>query len=76
MESQSNEVERLLKLLEEIRLVLVGSVPVTVTARKKLSWDDVLPKAKPTTTSAHGIRGRSRLSDQYTRTLRAFRSSH
>ena len=79
MESQGNEAERLLELLEELRLLLASSLPVVSTPQNKLSWEDVWGKGsygpKPTTTGAQGIRGRSRLSDQYTRALRALRHS-
>ncbi len=78
MESQANEAETLLQLLEDVRQLLASSVRFDAATPQKPSWDDVLPKtwsAKPPTTAARGIRGGSRLSDQYTRALRALRHS-
>jgi hypothetical protein len=42
MGPEAKDVERLLHLLEEVRLLLAGSLLLPPTApRKKLSWEDV-----------------------------------
>jgi hypothetical protein len=62
-ESQGKNAERLLEVLEELRLILQRSLPPVPAPRKKLSWDDVWRKTtsglKAFTTTAHVSQGRS-----------------
>jgi hypothetical protein len=41
LEDKQKDTERLLTLLEEVRLLLVTALPRTSPSRKQLSWDDV-----------------------------------
>jgi hypothetical protein len=41
LEDNQKDIERLLTLLEEVRLLLVTALPRTSPPRKQLSWDDV-----------------------------------
>ena len=41
LEDKQKDIERLLTLLEEVRLLLVTALPRTSPSRKQLSWDDV-----------------------------------
>ena len=41
MGSQAKDVERLLQLLEEVRLLLASTLPPVRAPRKQLSWEDV-----------------------------------
>jgi hypothetical protein len=80
MEPPGENLDRLLKVLEEVRVLLAGSVPPSpAPQKKKLSWEDVWQKAsygvRPTTTTAASTQSGLRLSEQYTRALRALRHS-
>jgi hypothetical protein len=80
MEPLGENLERLLEVLEEVRVLLAGSLPAAPAPQnKKLSWDDVWPKpshgVRPTTTTVLSSESGSRLSKQYTRALRALRLS-
>ena len=82
MKPLDEDVERLFEILEDVRLLLASSLPLAPVPRKKtLSWEDVWPKTsygvRPAATSAQVSPGQFRRSDQYAKTLRAFRlSSH
>lgn len=41
MGPEDRDVERLLHLLEEVRRLLVNSLPPAPASRKKLSWEEV-----------------------------------
>ena len=41
MEPKDRDVERLLHLLEDVRRLLVSSLPPAPASRKKLSWEEV-----------------------------------
>ena len=78
MEPLSDHLNRLLEVLEEVRVLLAGSVPPSrAPQKKKLSWEDVWEKApygvRPPTTTGPSTQSGSRLSEQYTRALRARR---
>lgn len=80
MEPLGDNLDRLLQVLEEVRALLADSLhPVPAPHKKKLSWEDVWQKAsygvRPTTTTAPSIQSGSRLSEQYTRALRALHLS-
>lgn len=46
MEPPGENLDRLLKVLEEVRVLLAGSVPPSpAPQKKKLSWEDVWQKA-------------------------------
>ena len=44
MENQGKDVDRLLEVLEEVRLLLASSIPAAPATPKKLSWEDVWRK--------------------------------
>jgi hypothetical protein len=80
MEPQGKDVERLLAVLEEVRLLILSGLPAPAARQKKPSWDDVWLRAsygaKPNhRTTAQVTLARSRLSEQFTRALRALRFS-
>lgn len=41
MRPEDRDVERLLHLLEDVRRLLVNSLPPAPASRKKLSWEEV-----------------------------------
>jgi len=41
MEPKDRDVERLLQLLEDVRRLLVSSLPPAPASRNKLSWEEV-----------------------------------
>jgi hypothetical protein len=79
MDSQDEYGDRLLELLEEVRLLMAGNPPAAIARPKQLSWDDVWSKApyvkRNTTTSRQPTSGAARLSEQYTRAVRAIHFS-
>lgn len=79
MEPLGENSDRLLQVLEEVRVLLAGSLPpARAPQKKKLSWEDVWQKTsygtRPLTTASSTQSG-SRLSEQYTKALRALRLS-
>ena len=51
LEDKQKDIERLLTLLEEVRLLLVTALPRTSPSRKQLSWDDVWRNASYSSSS-------------------------
>ena len=82
MKPLDEDVERLFEILEEVRLLLTSSLPPAQVPRKKtMSWDDVWRKTsygvRPAATRAQVSPSQFRLSQQYTKALRALRlTSH
>ena len=82
MKPLEEDVDRLFEILEEVRLLLTSSLPPAPVPRKKtMSWEDVWPKtpygARPAAMRAQVSQSQFRLSEQYTKALRALRlSSH
>lgn len=80
MEPQGKDIDRLLEVLDEVRLLLTSCVPSAPAPQKKRpSWDDVWKKTsygvRPSTTLTPAVQSGSRLSEQFTRALRALRLS-
>ena len=82
MEPPGDNFDRLFQVLEEVRVLLAGSLPTAPAPhQKKLSWEDVWQKAsygirsRSTTTTAPLAKSGWRLSEQYTRAVRALRLS-
>lgn len=76
MKPLDEDVERLFEILEEVRLLLTSSLPPAPVLRKKtMSWEDVWQKTsygvRPAATRAQVSPGQLRLSEQYTKALRA-----
>lgn len=82
MKPLDEDVERLFEILEEVRLLLTSSLPPAPAPRKKtMSWEDVWRKTsysvRPVATRTQVSQSQFRLSEQYTKALRALRlTSH